>query len=71
MERVVGLSGKERERLVELQQVKEGKQTLVEAKERGALSLRLILHGRKVCTARKARCDECVLADMCPSAFKV
>ncbi len=34
MERVVGLSGKERERLVELQQVKEGKQTLVEAKER-------------------------------------
>lgn len=37
MERVVGLSGKERERLVELQQVKEGKQTLVEAKERMGL----------------------------------
>lgn len=37
MERVVGLSGKERERLVELQQVKEGEQTLVEAKERPGL----------------------------------
>lgn len=40
MERVVGLSGKERERLVELQQVKEGRQTLVEAKERLGVSER-------------------------------
>ena len=39
--------------------------------ERGALSLRLILHGRRVCLARKPRCGECVLADICPSAFKV
>jgi endonuclease-3 len=45
--------------------------TLVEPEERGALSLRLILHGRRVCAARKPRCDECVLADICPSAFKV
>ncbi len=44
---------------------------LVEPEERGALSLRLILHGRSVCGARKPRCDECVLADVCPSAFKV
>jgi len=44
---------------------------LVEPEERGALSLRLILHGRKVCGARRPRCDECVLADMCPAAFKV
>jgi endonuclease-3 len=44
---------------------------LVRANERGALSLRLILHGRAVCTARKPRCDACVLADVCPSAFKV
>ncbi len=34
----------------------------------GALSLRMILHGRKVCTSRKPRCDACVLADLCPSA---
>lgn len=44
---------------------------MVRAGERGALSLRLILHGRAVCKARKPRCDVCVLADICPSAFKV
>jgi endonuclease III len=44
---------------------------LVRADERGALSLRLILHGRAVCTARKPKCGACVLADICPSAFKV
>ena len=42
---------------------------MVRADERGALSLRLILHGRRVCMARKPRCDVCVLADVCPSAF--
>jgi len=36
--------------------------------EWGMLSLRLILHGRRVCIARRPRCDECVLADLCPSA---
>jgi endonuclease III len=41
---------------------------IVPARERGAFSLRLILHGRAVCTARKPRCAECVLADFCPSA---
>ncbi|MFP3901675.1 MAG: endonuclease III [Acidimicrobiia bacterium] len=42
---------------------------MVRASERGALSLRLILHGRAVCRARRPRCDACVLADICPSAF--
>jgi endonuclease III len=37
--------------------------------ERGEFSLRIILHGRQVCFARKPRCDECVLNDFCPSAF--
>src|ERR1700730_7855992 len=32
------------------------------------LSLRLILHGRRICIANKPRCHECVLADICPSA---
>ncbi len=31
----------------------------------------LIWHGRKVCKARKPACEKCVLADLCPSAFKV
>ena len=37
--------------------------------ERGDFSLRLILHGRRVCSARKPACDDCVLNDFCPSAF--
>ena len=43
---------------------------LVPAAEWGALSLRLILHGRAVCQSRKPRCDVCLLNDYCPSAFK-
>ena len=45
--------------------------SMVAPEERGALSLRLILHGRAVCVARRPRCDVCLLADVCPSAFKV
>lgn len=44
---------------------------LVPPEERGRFSLRLILHGRQVCHARNPRCDACVLADICPSAFRV
>jgi endonuclease III len=42
--------------------------TMVPARERGALSLRLILHGRRVCVARTPRCEACVLNDFCPSS---
>ena len=31
------------------------------------LSIRLIFHGRAICTARRPRCLECPLADLCPS----
>ena len=41
---------------------------MVPAAERGDFSLRLILHGRRVCIARRPRCHECVLASFCPSA---
>jgi endonuclease-3 len=40
---------------------------MVPAAERGVFSLRVILHGRRVCFARKPACDACVLADFCPS----
>jgi endonuclease-3 len=33
------------------------------------LSHLLIDHGRQVCDARKPRCGDCVLADVCPSAL--
>lgn len=29
----------------------------------------LIEHGRQVCDARKPRCQECILADLCPSSL--
>jgi endonuclease-3 len=32
------------------------------------LSHLLIFHGRQVCIARRPRCGDCVLADLCPSA---
>jgi len=31
-------------------------------------SHRLIIHGRRVCYARKPRCERCVLNDLCPSS---
>jgi endonuclease-3 len=39
----------------------------VPAAERGTFSLRMILHGRETCVARKPHCDACPLADFCPS----
>ncbi len=41
---------------------------MVSRPERGLLSLRLIRHGRRVCVARRPRCEVCTLADFCPSA---
>jgi endonuclease III len=40
---------------------------MVPARERGLLSLRLILHGRRVCSARRPACGDCALAWFCPS----
>lgn len=41
---------------------------LVADEELGGLSLRLILHGRAICLARRPRCAECILNDICPSS---
>jgi len=35
----------------------------------GLLSHLLIFHGRQVCIARRPRCGECVLSDLCPSSL--
>jgi endonuclease-3 len=29
----------------------------------------LIFHGRKICTAKKPKCESCVISKLCPSAF--
>ncbi len=36
--------------------------------EWGQFSLRLILHGRRVCDARKPKCEDCLLEKLCPSS---
>jgi endonuclease-3 len=42
---------------------------LLPAREWGKFGLRLILHGRRVCVARRPRCAQCVMADFCPSSL--
>ena len=42
--------------------------SMVPAAQRGDFSLRLILHGRRVCGARRPECGSCVLAWFCPSS---
>jgi endonuclease-3 len=44
---------------------------LYERQQWTLLSHLLIWHGRRVCEARKPRCGECVLNDICPSAFRI
>ena len=43
--------------------------SMVPKEEWTGLSLRLILHGRRICIARRPRCDQCVLNDFCPSSW--
>ncbi|MHB8218881.1 MAG: endonuclease III [Acidimicrobiales bacterium] len=52
------------------EQVESELNALVPESTGGVLSLRLILHGRRVCTSRKPRCGACVLAELCPSAAR-
>lgn len=36
-----------------------------------SLHINLIAHGRKICKPRNPKCGDCVLVNLCPSAFKV
>jgi endonuclease III len=40
---------------------------MIPGPERGVFSLRVILHGRATCVARRPKCVACPLADFCPS----
>lgn len=46
-----------------------GLNALIPPADRGPFSLRLILHGRRVCDAKAPRCDQCVLEDICPASL--
>ncbi|HEY9289014.1 MAG TPA: endonuclease III [Candidatus Dormibacteraeota bacterium] len=41
---------------------------LIPPSEWTGFSLRLILHGRRICIARAPRCPECVMNDFCPTS---
>jgi endonuclease-3 len=43
-------------------------QRLVPREHWGIFPHLLIWHGRRVCTARAPRCEDCVLSDLCPSS---
>jgi len=43
---------------------------LIEKKELGDFSLRFVQFGRETCKARKPDCANCIMKDICPSAFK-
>ncbi len=48
--------------------IEEDLMKLIPQKEWTAFSHRLIAHGRTLCVARKPRCAQCALNDVCPSA---
>lgn len=43
-------------------------EAVVPARSRLATHVRLIAHGRTICTAQRPTCGQCILADLCPSA---
>ena len=51
--------------------IEEDLMTLVPRDRWCEVGLTLILHGRKICSARKALCPECMIAELCPSAFSL
>ncbi|HHE41322.1 MAG TPA: endonuclease III [Dehalococcoidia bacterium] len=52
-----------------LEQAEAELEAMIEPTDRYRTHLHLIEHGRLVCRARKPSCHQCVLAEICPSAF--
>jgi endonuclease-3 len=50
--------------------IEEELKEIVPADEQFHFSMRIGEHGRQICAAKKPKCDECSLNDICPSAFK-
>jgi endonuclease-3 len=64
--RLSGLLGLSRE--ADPVKIEEDLMRLFPPEDWGLLSHLLIFHGRQVCIARRPKCGECVLAQLCPSA---
>jgi endonuclease III len=52
----------------EAEKIEQDLMKLIPQKEWTSFSHRLILHGRQICVARKPKCSECLLNELCPSA---
>ena len=50
--------------------IEEDLMKLIPKEDWGIISHLLILHGRKICTARKPLCGDCAMNKLCPCAFK-
>ena len=48
--------------------IEEDLMTLIPQKEWTSFSHRMIAHGREICVARKPKCSQCLLNELCPSA---
>ena len=53
---------------VDAEKIEQDLMALVPKKEWTSFSHRLILHGRQICAARKPKCAQCGLNELCPSA---
>ena len=65
--RLSGLLGLSRE--IDPARIEEDLMRLFPQEDWGLLSHLLIFHGRQVCIARRPRCEDCVLAQLCPSSL--
>jgi endonuclease-3 len=65
--RLSGLLGLSRE--TDPARIEEDLMRLFPQEDWGLLSHLLIFHGRQVCIARRPRCEDCVLAQLCPSSL--
>ncbi len=52
----------------EPEKIEQDLMSLFDQNEWGAVGTILILHGRRICNARKPKCSECAVATLCPSA---
>jgi len=64
LSRLLGLTGQDDPVRIELDLM-----PLFPQKDWGLVSHLLIFHGRQICIARRPRCGDCVLADLCPSSL--
>jgi endonuclease-3 len=64
LSRLLGLTGQD-----DPARIEQDLMPLFPREDWGLVSHLLIFHGRQICIARRPRCGDCVLADLCPSSL--